>query len=105
MLETIVIFGGLGYLLVLAVLGYVALLAVIKKRLKDENIQKFVSVLVITLHYIMGICGVMFAAFFFRDYTGSGELPGSLLFTSIVILGLILVFYVLNYLNKNIEWK
>ena len=106
MLEAIANSVGLGYLIVLAVLGYVSLLVVIKKLFAENSRLSVLRVPLITVHFIMGIVGVMlFPSLYFRDNSSSNEILAPVLFSAVVLLGLVMVFGVITYITKNIEWK
>ncbi len=104
MLETLANLIGLGYLMVLAILGYVILLTIIRKIFNED--KKTLRILITSFHYIFGICAVLlFPSLYLRDNSNSFGLIDSFVFALIVILGIIMVFYAINYLNKHIEWK
>ncbi len=105
MLEAIIKFAGFGYLMALSVLGYAVLLEMIKNKYKGGGKQKMIRSVATIFHFLLGISGIMFGAFYFRDFNGANEQLGSILFAVFGFLGLIIVFYAINYLNKCVMWK
>jgi hypothetical protein len=102
MLEETAKYIGLGYLLVLALFGYTALLEVIKKTF----VSKLLVYLITLIHFILGICGVMFfPAYFLYADTSQFKETGLILFSIIVLSGVIILLYVAKYLNNKLQWK
>ena len=103
--EVIIKFAGFGYLIALSVFGYAILLAVIRNKYGEKNKRKIFRKLATTLHFMLGISGIMFGALYFRDLNGPNDQLGKIVFVVVGLVGLFIVFYAINYLNRHVEWK
>ena len=99
MLEMIANSIGIAYLMVLGVLGYVILLVVINRAVSN----KLLRVTIIALHFICGITAIMlFPSVHYHDTLTHYGTFASILFASVVLLGLVVVFGALSFINKHI---
>ncbi len=92
---------GFGYLLGLGVLGYVAVLYVIQKSVKQYNLSTVTKMLLIITHYSLGLLSILYVpSIIFNNNFGENTVPGGILFglTSLLTLGL--VFFIVSRAKK-----